>query len=179
MEKKTRQRLLQVGMGIGLLCLAFLVEMVAIQPRGIYSYSNYGYKTFKIGLSREEVLREINKIKAIRTIQTCAPESELKLRSRRLFEMEPAFASSLIWICQDKKKNLFLFHFNDKGLDRVLHLKGRSGKLVYSPLFDKCRPGIHQDIDGYLEQQTAHKVFYKDGHADIEIPNIKVPNIKG
>jgi len=93
--------------------------------------------------------------------------------------MEPALASSLIWICQDKKKNLFLFHFNDKGLDRVLHLKGRSGKLVYSPLFDKCRPGIHQDIDGYLEQQTAHKVFYKDGHADIEIPNIKVPNIKG
>ncbi len=179
MEKKTRQRLLQVGMGIGLLCLAFLVEMVAIEPRGIYSYSHDGYKTFKIGLSREGVLLEINKIKAIRNIMTCDPESELKLRSRRLFEMEPALANSSIWICQDKKKNLFLFHFNDKGLDRILHLKGRTGKLVYSPLFDQCRPDIHQDIDAYLETQTVHKVFYKDGGPDIEEPNIRISNIKG
>ena len=61
MEKKTRQRLLQVGMGIGLLFLAFLLETVAIEPPGIYSYSQQGYKGFKIGLSREGLLREINK----------------------------------------------------------------------------------------------------------------------
>jgi hypothetical protein len=168
MVTKTKQRLLQVGMGIGLICLAFLVEMVAIEPQGIYSYSHYGYKGFKIGISRERVLRKINKIKSIRTILTCEPNTELKLSSRRLFEMKAALVDSHIWICQDKKKNVFLFQFRNDRLDRILRLKGRFGKVVFSPLFDQCRTDIHQDIDGYLENQTTHKVFYKDGRSNMK-----------
>ena len=83
-------------------------------------------------------------------------------------------ANSLIWICQDKKKNVFMFQFNNKGLDRVLRLKGRSSKPGDSPLFDQCSPDIYKDIEGYFEKQTVHKVFYKDVD-----PNIKGPNIKG
>jgi len=37
-KTKTRQRLLQVTMGIGLLFLAFLIEMVIIEPNGVLMY---------------------------------------------------------------------------------------------------------------------------------------------
>lgn len=163
---KTRQRLLQVIMGIGLLSLAFLIEMVIIEPSGIYSYSIQGYKGFKIGLSREGLLREINRVKAIRQISVCDPleaSTELKLTSRRSFEMTQGLASSDVWICRGKKNVGFLFQFEKNHLVRVLRLKCRSFEPGDFPLFEQCQPEIYTDIPGYLNRQTRHTVFHKEG----------------
>ena len=162
LERRTKQRLLQVGMGIGLIFLAFLLEMVAIEPSGIYSYSRQGYKGFKIGLSREGLLKEINKTTSIRRIITCDPTADQKLTSRRFFEMTNGLTRSDVWICQGKKKVGFLFQFQGDLLARVLRLKISSTKEGASPLFDQCQPGIYQDIDAYLNRQAIHGVFYED-----------------
>ncbi|MBU0970186.1 MAG: hypothetical protein KKC20_06040 [Proteobacteria bacterium] len=162
MTSRTRQRLLQVGMGMGLLFLAFLVEMVAVEPPGIYSYSAYGYKGFKIGLSREKVLAQINKVTAIRRIITCAPGADLRLTSRRSFEMTEALARSSVWICQGKKKLRFVFLFRQDRLVRILRLKGslQPGEDFF--LFDRCQQEIYPDMDGFLDRQIRHRVFYED-----------------
>lgn len=165
LQKKTRQRLLQVGMGIGLLFLAFLLEMVAIEPPGIYSYSRQGYKGFKIGLSREGLLREINKVSAIRRIIACDPSNssqDLKLTSRRFFEMADGLTQSNVWICRGKKKVGFLFLFQGDRLARVLRLKSGFFKEGASTLFDQCQPGIYPEMDGYLNSRANHEIFYDD-----------------
>ncbi len=165
LNKKTRQRLLQVGMGIGLLFLAFLLEMVAIEPPGIYSYSQQGYKGFKIGLSREGLLREINKVIAIRRIISCDPSNssqDLKLTSQRFFEMTDGLTQSNVWICRGKKKVGFLFLFKGDRLARLLRLKSGFLKEGASPLFDLCQPEIYPEMDGYLNSQTTHEIFYED-----------------
>ncbi len=162
LERRTKQRLLQVGMGIGLIFLAFLLEMVAIEPSGIYSYSRQGYKGFKIGLSREGLLKEINKTTSIRRIITCDPAADQKLTSRRFFEMTNGLTRSDVWICQGKKKVGFLFQFQDDHLARVLRLKIGSTEEESSPLFDQCQPGVYQDMDAYLNRQAIHGVFYGD-----------------
>lgn len=161
-KTKTRQRLLQVFMGIGLLFLAFLIEMVIIEPTGIYSYSLQGYKGFKIGLSREGLLREINRVKAIRQILPCDPleaSKELKLTSRRSFDMTPVLARSDVWICRGKKNVGFLFQFEKDLLVLVLRLKCRSFNKGDFPLFEQCQPEIYTDIPGFLNRQTRHAVF--------------------
>jgi hypothetical protein len=168
LTRKTRQRLLQVGMGIVLLFLAFLLEMAVIEPGGIYSYSWYGYKGFRIGLSREGLLKEVNKVGAIRRIMTCQSNStdqsiiDLKLASRRFFDMTEDLTRSDVWICQGKKKVAFLFLFQEDHLSRVLRLKGLSFKEGTFPLLDRCRPGIYRDMDGYLNRLENTRVFYGD-----------------
>jgi len=164
-KTKTRQRLLQIFMGIGLLFLAFLIEMVIIEPTGIYSYSQTGYKGFKIGLSREGLLREINRVKAIRQIIPCdtsEASKELKLTSRRSFEMTQGLALSDVWICRGKKNVGFLFQFEKDRLVRVLRLKCRSFNQGDFPLFEQCQPEIYTDIPGFLNRQTRHTIFYKN-----------------
>jgi hypothetical protein len=42
----------------------------------------------------------------------------------------------------------------------VLLLKTRFGRQISSPLFDGCRPGLLEDIDRFLADQTEHPVFY-------------------
>jgi hypothetical protein len=164
-KTKTRQRLLQVSMGIGLLFLAFLIEMVIIEPTGIYSYSLQGYKGFNIGLSREGLLKEINKIKVIRKIISCGSSDvsiDLKLISRRFFDMTPDLDRSDVWICRGKKNVGFLFQFEKDRLVLVLRLKCRSFEPGDFPLFEQCQPEIYRDILGYLNRQTGHEIFYKD-----------------
>lgn len=150
-------------MGLGLICLAFLVERVAIEPSGIYAYSREGYKGFTMGLSREEVLREISQVKSIRTLLTCDPKTELKLASRRGFDMSEALNRSDIWICQAKKQGIFLFQFNDRGLERILRIKGRSAHGEAALLFALCPLDNHQDLEAYIASQTGYPLFYKDG----------------
>jgi len=165
LDKKARQRLLQVGMGIGLLLLAFLLEVVAIEPPGIYSYSRQGYKGFKIGLSREGLLKEINKVSTIRRIMVCDPSSssqDLKLTSQRFFKMTEGLTQSHVWICRGKKKVGFLFQFQGERLVRVLRLKSSFFEEGVSPLFDRCQPEIYPEMDGYLNRQEAHEIFYKE-----------------
>ncbi len=148
---------------MGLICLAFLVERVAIEPSGIYAYSREGYKGFTMGLSREEVLREINQIKSIRALLTCDPKTELKLASRRGFEMSEALTRSPIWICQAKKEGIFLFQFDHLGLERVLRIKERSAPGETALLSALCPLDMHQDLEAYLALQTGYPIFYKDG----------------
>jgi len=158
-------------MGIGLICLAFIVEMVAIEPPGIYSYESYGYRGFKIGLSREQILNQINKVSSIRRIITCDSADltnpadqtiDLKLTSRRFFEMTPGLKRCDVWICRGKKKIGFLLQFQGDSLARVLRLKSPLFEEGASLLFDRCLPEIYQDLEGYLNSQTAHKIFYED-----------------
>ncbi|MCP3943289.1 MAG: hypothetical protein GY710_17635 [Desulfobacteraceae bacterium] len=162
-KKKTGQRLLQAGMGIGLIFLAFLLEMVAIEPPGIYSYSSYGYKGFKIGLSREDLLDQINKQISIRQIMTCDPSTDLKLTSRRSFEMTDGLVQSDVWICQGKKNVGFLFQFRGDRLVRVLRFKNSSFNEDDFSLLGQCQPVIYKQMDDYLNRQTIHGVFYEDG----------------
>lgn len=148
---------------MGLICLAFLVERVAIEPSGIYAYSRDGYKGFTMGLSREGVLREINQIKSIRALLTCDPKTELKLTSRRGFEMSEALTRSDIWICQAKKQGIFLFQFNGPGLERILRIKGKAADGETDPLSALCPLEMDQDLEAYLARQTGYPLFYKDG----------------
>ena len=150
-------------MGLGLICLAFLVERVAIEPPGIYAYSREGYKGFTMGLAREGVLREINQIKSIRALLTCDPQTELKLTSRRGFEMSEALTRSDIWICLAKKQGILLFQFNSLGLERVLRIKGRPASGETALLFAFCPLDSHQDLEAYLARHTGYPVFDKDG----------------
>ncbi len=74
--KKQRQRALQISLGLGMLVIVILVEVLAISPAGIYSYTLTGYRNFKIGAPRQRILAEINRVPAIRTLITCTPDSD-------------------------------------------------------------------------------------------------------
>lgn len=161
-QTRTKQRVLQISFGLGLIFIAFLIELLAIHPSGIYSYTQKGYKAFQIGLSKEGVLEQINHQKTIRTIQTCDPEGLWELKSRKGFEMKPDLASSDAWICHDRKSRDFLFFFNQGALDRILVQRLRFGKKPGSILFSGCRPEILKDIDNYLATREKLALFYDE-----------------
>jgi len=162
MEKKRKatQRKLQLFMGICLILLAFLIEMVAVHPSGIYSYTQKGYKEFKIGLLKEQVLKKINKRKAIRTIRACEPARVFELKSRKLFMMEEDLVLSDFWVCHDRTGKDFLFFFKNGTLEKVLLQRLRFGKKEGSVLFSQCSPEILKDIDNYLATLEKLDVFY-------------------
>jgi len=159
-EKKSKQRVLQISFGLGLLFFAFLIELVAVHPSGIYSYSRQGYKEFKIGLSKDKVLQKINKRKTIRTIQTCTPDALFQLKSRKRFEMEANLAKSDVWISHDRTGKDFLFLFKEGCLDRILLQRLRFGKKQGSVLFILCHPERLKNIDAYLAFHEKLAVFY-------------------
>ena len=115
-------------MGVGLIFFAFLIEMVAVHPSGIYSYTRQGYKEFKIGLLKEEVLKKVNKRKTIRTIRVCESDKVFELKSRKVFEMEKALVLSDFWICHDRTGKDFLFFFKDETLEKYCFKDCGSGK---------------------------------------------------
>jgi hypothetical protein len=162
MEKtrKTKQRILQVSFGVGLIFFAFLIELVAIHPSGIYSYSQKGYKEFKIGLSKQKVLKNINKRKTIRTIRICDPHRIFELHSRKLFKMEADLISSDFWLCHDRTGKDFLFLFKNQILGRILIQRLRFGKKQGSVLFSNCNSEWFKDIDIYLTRQEKLSVYY-------------------
>jgi len=159
-KTKTKQRILQISFGAGLILFAFLIELMAVHPSGIYSYTQKGYKEFKIGLSKERVLKNINKQKTIRKIKVCNPDQVFELKSRHLFKMEEDLVSSDFWLCHDRTGKDFLFVFKDEILERVLLQRLRFGKKKGSSLFFQCDPEILKDIDTYLADREKLKVFY-------------------
>lgn len=160
-KKNVKQRMLQVGFGLGLIFFAFLIELMAVHPSGIYSYvQQKGYKEFQIGLSKEQVLKKINKRKTIRTIKVCEPDRLFELKSRKMFEMEDDLVSSDFWLCHDRTGKDFLFLFKDGTLDMILLQRLRYGKKEGSILFSQCNLEIFKDIDNYLTRQEKLKVFY-------------------
>ena len=151
---------MQIFLGIGLIFFAFLIEMVAVHPSGIYSYTRKGYKEFKIGLLKEAVLKNINKRKTIRTIRVCESDKVFELKSRKLFEMEKDLILSDFWICHDRTGKDFLFLFKDETLEKILLQRLRFGKKDGSILFSQCNPEILKDIDNYLVTREKLDVFY-------------------
>lgn len=160
-QSKSKQRLLQASFGIGLIIFAVLIELVAIHPSGIYSYTQKGYKEFNIGFSKAAVLKKINKRKTIRAIRTCDPDNVFKLTSRRLFKMEEDLLSSDVWICKDRTGKNFLFVFKEDALDRVLLQRLRLGKKEGSILFTMCSQDALSDVDDYLAKRETLTVFYE------------------
>ena len=160
MTDKQRQRTLQIALGLGMLVVVILVEVLALSPAGIYSYSGTGYRGFKISASKARVLAEINREPAIRALVTCHPDSETVLTSRRHFTRTPELDAASVWIARYRNNHKVLFMFRDQTLSRILLLKTRFSHEIPSPLFDTCRPDLLDDIDGYLETQTALPVFH-------------------
>jgi hypothetical protein len=157
---KAKQRILQASFGIGLILFVVLIELVAVHPSGIYSYTQKGYKEFKIGFSKEKVLKKINKRKTIRTIRVCVPDRVFELKSRRLFEMEADMASSDYWLCPDRTGKNFLFLFKDEILERILLQRLRFWKKEGSVLFSHCNPDLLNDMDNYLATREKLQVFF-------------------
>jgi len=157
---KTKQRILQASFGIGLILFAVLIEFLAVHPSGIYSYTQQGYKEFKIGLSKEKVLKKINKQKTIRTIRVCDPDRVFELKSRKPFEMEEEMTLSNYWLCFGRTGKNFLFLFKDELLERVLLQRLRFGKKEGSILFVQCNPEFLNDMDHYLTTREKLDVFY-------------------
>lgn len=155
-----RQRTLQIGLGVGMLVIVILVEILAVSPAGIYSYTANGYRNFKISAPKTRILAEINRIPAIRTLITCRPYSDTALVRQRHFVRTPELDAADVWIARYKNHNVLLFLFRDQALSRILLLKTRFSREISSPLFDTCRPDLIDDIDVYLETQAAFPVFY-------------------
>ncbi len=163
MTGKQKQRLFQISVGVLLILLAFFVEMVVIEPMGIYSYSDSGagLGTIKVGISKEKLLRKINRIKSIRSVQTCNPDTELTLSSRRSFDLGTGLEAADIWICKNRKKGQYLFQFKGDSLARILYLNLSLADMGTFALFTQCDPKIHGDMDSYLAGQTRFPVFYE------------------
>ncbi len=160
MTRKQRQRFLQIGLGFGMLVVVILVEVLAISPAGIYSFTTSGYRAFKISSPKQRILAEINRVPAIRTLVTCNPQSRTTLVTRRHFPYTKAIDTADVWMARYRKENVLIFIFQDQALVRILLLKTRFNQPISSPLFDTCRPDLLQNPDRFLEQQTDHAVFY-------------------
>lgn len=159
---RTKQRVLQISFGLGLIGLAFLIELLAVHPSGIYSYVQKGYKEFTIGLSKQVVLERINQRKTIRTIKVCDPEQIFGLKSRKGFEMQPYLALADFWICQDRTGKDFLFLFEHGNLKRILVQRLRWGGKKGSILFSRCPPDWFKDIDTHLASREKLNIFYDE-----------------
>lgn len=158
-KTKTNQRMLQVSFGVGLIFLVLLIDLVAVHPSGIYSYSRDGFKNFRIGASRAAVLKEINRQKAIRIIRTCGPDQVFELTSRKGFVLEQGLAAAPVWICHDRTGKDFLFVFKADLLERIFLQRLRYWKKQGSLLFSQCDPGILKNIDAYLTLQEKLPVY--------------------
>lgn len=155
-----RQRSLQIALGLGMLVIVILIEVLAVSPAGIYSYSTEGYRNFKIKAPKQRILAEINRVSAIRKLITCDPASESTRVTRRHFILTPELAAADVWIARYRKHSVAVFLFKEQALSRILLLKTRFNRPISSVLFDTCRPDLLDNADLLLETQTAHPVFY-------------------
>ncbi len=162
-QMKKEQWKLRLSLAALLIIMAVLIETIGMHPTGIYSYTNEGYKDFKIGLSKQGVLRLINLQKTMRTIKTCGPDAVLKKTSRKKLKMDGNLAGSNIWISHDRTGKQFLFFFKDGNTRRILLQRLRFGKKDGSPLFSDCIADQIKDIDHYLETKEKLRVFLRDG----------------
>ena len=119
-QMKKEQWKLRLSLAALLIIMAVLIETIGMHPTGIYSYTNEGYKDFRIGLSKQGVLRLINLQKTMRTIKTCGPDAVLKKTSRKKLKMDGNLAVSNIWISHDRTGKQFLFFFKDGNTRRIL-----------------------------------------------------------
>jgi hypothetical protein len=160
MTDKHRQRSLQIALGLGMLVIVILVEILAVSPAGIYSYTAEGFRNFKIHAPKQRVLAEINREPAIRTLISCDPDSETTLVTTRHFTLTPELMAADVWIARYRSHNAALFLFQDQALLRIVLLKTRFNRPIASALFDTCRLDLLDNVDLFLETQAALPVFY-------------------
>ncbi|MDD9305213.1 MAG: hypothetical protein HUK40_23945 [Desulfobacter sp.] len=158
MEKKN-QRFWQLFMAVVLILAVFLVEMVAVSPKGIYSYTRSGTQGFFIGDEKTAVLSQINKIKSIRFIETCFPKGRVRLSSRKAFDMVPVLADSVTWQCWDRKKGAYYFLFKKDRLFRILYLNDLPENYGEEDLFFPCF-STDTHVDDFLNTQKNYPVFH-------------------
>ncbi len=122
---KYRQRLLQMGLGLGLVALALIIEMVAVPPRGVHVYGagTNGYKGMVPGMDRMEALEAVNRFKAVRQLETCNPTARMALSSRKVFDMTPELALAPSWICRPRKAAPVHLVFRKDRLAQVIVLR--------------------------------------------------------
>ncbi len=168
MEKKEKgkQIILRVFFGLGILVFALLIEMVAIHPSGIYYYAQDGYKEFKIGVTKAQVLKKINKRKTIRRINTCTPESVIERKTRKRLVMENNLSSSNYWTAHDRTGKDFLFIFKNGRLEKVLIQRLRLGKKEGSIIFSHCSQEVISNLDAYLSEKEILTVYSDTGDRD-------------
>lgn len=158
-KDKKKQRLLQISFAGVLLILAVGIEFVGMHPSGIYTYEKEGYKDFRIGLSKQDVLRQVNLTKTIRSVKTCDPESLTRKESRRKLLLSDLMVEADIWICHDRTGKTYLFMFNDDGLERILLQRLRFSNKQGSVLFSQCRADLLKDLDHYLATKETLRVY--------------------
>ncbi len=160
--KDKKQTALRITFGMGVIILVFLIEIFGLHPTGIYSYATTGYKSYTIGLKKDEVLRLINQNRSIRTMRACDPTKVYRLTSRKGFEFTDDLAQSDHWICYDKRGSDFLFIFKQNRLSRILIQRIRLGRKDPSLIFTRCNPIVVENVDTLLKNQYHYKVFYKN-----------------
>ncbi|MCG8687063.1 MAG: hypothetical protein MI892_19435 [Desulfobacterales bacterium] len=157
---KIRQRRLQIILAVGFILAVILVELVAVAPKQIFSYTQGGIYGFNIGLDRKELLDAVNQVKSIRAIDTCLPSGKIQLSSRKGFEMTPGLETAAYWRCRDRKKGIFLFSFKDDILDRIIHLNKLLAADDPFELFQNCFTD-QKAIDDFLTHQQEFPVSYQ------------------
>ena len=163
MKRRSKsQRVLQLAMGGVLICLIFLFERLAVPPDGIYSYSGSGYKEFKVGMKKEEILSRINDRKSIRSVTLCHPESEFERRARAIEIPREDMERSDIWTCHDRDGKKYLFLFQENRLKRILLIRASDAVADEISFFDRCRENLSiQTLDQILNGLKETKVFYE------------------
>ena len=160
---KKSQKKLQLAMAGLLILVVVLVELVAITPEGIYVYTSGGVGKFRINADRAAVLEEINRVRAIRTLYTCVPDSRVVLESRKGFRMTAEMAAARAWRCLDRKKGLYVFGFDNDRLARIIHLNDLPDDAPFA-LFSECMDGgaePGQNLDTFLQTQDRYPVHYR------------------
>ena len=114
-----------MGLGLGLVVLALIIEMVAVPPRGVHVYGpgTKGYKGMVPGMDRQEALDAVNRFKAVRQLESCNPSTRMALSSRKAFEMTPELAFSPTWICRPRKAAPVHLVFRGDQLAQVIVLR--------------------------------------------------------
>ncbi len=143
-----------------MLVIVVLVEILAVSPAGIYSYTKEGFRNFKIHAPKQRILAEINREPAIRTLISCNPDSETTLVTTRHFTLTPQLSAAEVWIARYRNHNAALFLFQDQALSRILLLKTRFNRPIASALFDVCRSDLFNNVDLFLKTQATLPVFY-------------------
>lgn len=158
-KQKNKQRILRVAIAVILVAVALLVEFVGMHPAGIYTYRYRGYKDFQIGLSKQAVLQQINRVKTIRTVKTCDPAWTYTRNSRKKLTMNAHLSGADIWICHDRTGKDFLFVFDGDEVRKLLIQRLRFGKKQGSALFSDCRVISANDLSTYLETVETLPVY--------------------
>ena len=159
MSGNTQQARLQLALALLLVLIIFLVEWVAVKPKGVYIHTRTPAGPFAPGMDRKAVLDKVNTVKAIREILTCEPASRTGLTSRVGFALSPDMAESRTWILKDRKAGVYWLGFRAGKLDLVLFLNEPDDNAQKDFLSLACQPELFESPAAVIPARTSHRVF--------------------